>query len=189
MPQICHNFETQTTTHMHPRFPLHSCFSMSFSVVASPQSCWKVYRTVESRPYMQLATVNSVWIYVLQYTCTKITAHKKLSAAQQWIPGPFLWFFEWAGERTIPRPLNCFQKQRVGYRVVQRFVSRNTSRNVCGRVQGEVQFSALVQLVPLISCWIEATGDINYLTWLLHLYTKLCGNCVLASRLSPHRLH
>ena len=49
------------------------------------------------------------------------------------------------------RPTLCFSKQRVGYMVGQGFVSRNASRNVCGRVQGEVQ------LLPLISCWIEAT--------------------------------
>ena len=54
-------------------------------------------------------------------------------------------------ERRIPRPLNCFQKQRVGYRVGQGFVSRNASRNTRGRVQGEVL------LVPLISCSNEAT--------------------------------
>ena len=43
-----------------------------------------------------------------------------------------------AWERRIPRPLNCFQKQRVGYRVGQGFVSRNASRNTRGRVRGEV---------------------------------------------------
>ena len=57
----------------------------------------------------------------------------------------------WAWERRIPRPLNCFQKQRVGYRVGQGFVSRNASRNTRGRVQGEVL------LVPLISCLNETT--------------------------------
>ena len=36
----------------------------------------------------------------------------------------------------IPQPINCFQKQRVGYRVWQGYVSRNTSRNVHGRVCG-----------------------------------------------------
>ena len=56
-----------------------------------------------------------------------------------------------AWERRIPQPLNCFQKQRVGYRVGQGFVSRNASRNTRGRVQGEVL------LVPLISCLNEAT--------------------------------
>jgi len=56
-----------------------------------------------------------------------------------------------AWKRRIPRPLNCFQKQRVGYRVGQGFVSRNASRNTRGRVQGEVL------LVPLISCSNEAT--------------------------------
>ena len=54
-------------------------------------------------------------------------------------------------ERTIPQPLNCFQKQWVGYRIGQGFVSGNASRNIRGRVQGEVL------LVPLFSCWIEAT--------------------------------
>ena len=55
----------------------------------------------------------------------------------------------WA--RRIPRPLNCFQKQRVGYWVGQGFVSRNASRNTCGCVQGEIL------LVPLISCSNETT--------------------------------
>ena len=58
-----------------------------------------------------------------------------------------------AWERRIPRPLNCFQKQRVGYRVAQGFVSRNASRNTRGRVPGEVL------LVPLISYSNEATGN------------------------------
>ena len=39
----------------------------------------------------------------------------------------------------------------MGYRVRQGFVSRNASGNMHGHVQGEVL------LVPLISCWIEAT--------------------------------
>ena len=54
-------------------------------------------------------------------------------------------------ECRIPQPLNCFQKQRVGYRAGQGFASRNTSRNTRGCVQGEVL------LVPLISCSNEAT--------------------------------
>ena len=48
--------------------------------------------------------------------------------------------------------LTCslFLETRVGYRVGQEFVSRNASRNMRGRVQGEVQ------LLPRVSCWIEA---------------------------------
>ena len=55
---------------------------------------------------------------------------------------------------NVFRPLNCFQKQRVGYRVGQGFVSRNASRNTRGRVQGEVL------LVLLISCSNEGYEDI-----------------------------
>ena len=67
-----------------------------------------------------------------------------------------------AWERRIPRPLNCFQKQRVGYRVGQGFVFRNASRNTRGRVQGEVL------LVLLISCLNEATAKCNYLINEIH---------------------
>ena len=59
---------------------------------------------------------------------------------------------ERAWVRRIPRPLNCFQKQRVGYRVGQGFVFGNASRNTRRRVQGEVL------LVPLISCSNEVTS-------------------------------
>ena len=58
-----------------------------------------------------------------------------------------------AWERRILQHFNCFQKQRVGYRVGQGFVSRNPSRNKRGRVQGEVL------LVPMISCSNEATWN------------------------------
>ena len=70
---------------------------------------------------------------------------------KQCVPGSLFPRPPRAWVRGIPRPLNCFQKQRVGYRVRQGFVSRNASRNTRGRVQGEVL------LVPLISCSNEAT--------------------------------
>ena len=57
-------------------------------------------------------------------------------------------------ECTIPRPVNCFQKQKIGYRVVQGFVE--TAATTCGRVQGEVQLVSLISciktIIYLLSC-------------------------------------
>ena len=122
-------------------------------------------------------------------TCTLMTLAPFLHTAsdQKLEPGK-------AWERRIPRPLNCFQKQRVGYRVGQGFVSRNASRNTRGRVQGEVL------LVPLISCSNETMSTFDWLhckvICVIHqyVYSTLCTctctvSCSLHEELKTLLLH
>ena len=74
-----------------------------------------------------------------------------------------------AWEHTLPRPVNCFWKTRVGYTVGLGFVSRNTCRNIRGRAQGKVQ---LLPLIIVVRTRLHRGATTGWLTWET---LSLCG--------------